>query len=55
MSAVLALPEHRDDLLRVAVAAHLARYQGLSRPHTQNHLRNLLRGCTNAHHDPQAA
>lgn len=34
-----------DDLLRVAIAAHLARYKGLSRVHTGSDLRVFLRWC----------
>jgi site-specific recombinase XerD len=34
-----------DDLLRVAIAAHLSRYQGLSRMHTESDLRVYLHWC----------
>ncbi len=34
-----------DDLLRVAIAAHLARYKGLSRAHTNSDLQVYLRWC----------
>jgi hypothetical protein len=35
-----------DPVLRAAVAAHLARYTGLSRTHTDADLRVFLRWCT---------
>jgi integrase/recombinase XerD len=41
-----------DDLLRVAIAAHLARYKGLSRAHTSSDLRVFLRWCAEHHLDP---
>jgi integrase/recombinase XerD len=41
-----------DDLLRVAIAAHLARYKGLSRAHTDSDLKVFLRWCTEHHLDP---
>jgi hypothetical protein len=44
-----------DDLLRVAVAAYLARYNGLSRYHTESDLRVFLRWCTDRSLDPLAA
>jgi hypothetical protein len=34
-----------DELLRVAVAAHLARYKGLSRAHTSSDLQGFLHWC----------
>jgi hypothetical protein len=34
-----------DDLLRVAIASHLARYKGLSRAHTNSDLQVYLRWC----------
>jgi hypothetical protein len=34
MADVVVLEPAVDDLLRVAIAAHLARYKGLSRVHT---------------------
>jgi hypothetical protein len=43
---------HSDgaDLLRVAVAAYLARYKGLSRYHTESDLHVFLRWCTDRGH-----
>jgi integrase/recombinase XerD len=41
-----------DDLLRVAIAAHLARYKGLSRAHTSSDLHVFLRWCTDHQLDP---
>lgn len=41
-----------DDLLRVAIAAHLSRYKGLSRVHTDSDLRVFLRWCAEHHLDP---
>ena len=43
-----------DDLLRVAIAAHLARYKGLSRAHTSSDLQVYLRWCTEHQLDPLA-
>jgi integrase/recombinase XerD len=34
-----------DPMLRLAVAAHLARYKGLSRAHTASDLNTYLRWC----------
>jgi integrase/recombinase XerD len=47
---------HSDgaDLLRVAVAAYLARYKGLSRYHTESDLLVFLRWCADRGHDPLA-
>ena len=44
-----------DDLLRVAIAAYLARYQGQSRIHTDSDLRVYLRWCADQRLDPLAA
>jgi integrase/recombinase XerD len=44
-----------DPILRAAVAAHLARYTGLSRTHTDADLRVFLRWCTSRQLDPLAA
>ena len=41
-----------DDLLRVAIAAHLSRYKGLSRVHTDSDLRVFLRWCAEHHLAP---
>ncbi len=41
-----------EDLLRVAIAAHLARYKGLSRAHTCSDLQVFLRRCTDHELDP---
>jgi hypothetical protein len=41
-----------DDLLRVAIAAHLARYKGLSRAHTSSDLQVFLRWCANHQFEP---
>jgi hypothetical protein len=40
------------DLLRVKMAAHLARYKGLSRAHTSSDLLVFLRWCTDHQLDP---
>jgi integrase/recombinase XerD len=44
-----------DPVLRAAVAAHLARYTGLSRTHTDADLRVFLRWCASRQLDPLAA
>jgi integrase/recombinase XerD len=55
MSTTLAgLPALPDDLLRIAVAAYLAQYQGLSRVHTDSDLRVFLRWCAERDLDPLA-
>jgi hypothetical protein len=41
MTSSATVPPVRDDLLRVAVAAYLTRYKGLSRYHTESDLRDL--------------
>lgn len=43
-----------DDLLRVAVAAYLARYKGQSRFHTESDLNVFLRWCGEHDLDPLA-
>ena len=43
-----------DDLLRVAVAAYLSRYKGLSRAHTGSDLQVFLRWCAERELDPLA-
>jgi hypothetical protein len=45
MADSVALHGVSDDLLRVAVAAHLSRYKGLSRAHTSSDLQVFLRWC----------
>jgi hypothetical protein len=42
MADVAVLQPAADDLLRVAIAAHLARYKGLSRVHTRSDLQLFL-------------
>jgi len=42
-------------VLRTAVAAYLARYQGMSRSHTDSDLRVFLRWCAERDLDPLAA
>jgi hypothetical protein len=49
MANPVALHSGSDDLLRVAIAAHLARYKGLSRAHTNPDLQVFLRWC-GVHH-----
>jgi len=49
MGTVEPLPDRSAELLRVAVAAHLGRYSGQSRVHTESDLRVFLSWC--AHHD----
>jgi hypothetical protein len=41
-----------NNLLRVAITAHLARYKGLSRTHTSSDLQVFLRWCADHHLDP---
>ena len=53
-SSVLFQPAS-DDLLRVAVAAYLARYKGLSRAHTDSDPQVFLRWCGERDLDPLAA
>jgi hypothetical protein len=48
-------PAVRCDLLRVAAAAYLARFTGLSRTHTESDLRVCLCWCTEQGVDPLAA
>jgi len=43
------------DLLRLAVAAYLARFKGMSRSHTESDLRCFLIWCTDRELDPLAA
>jgi hypothetical protein len=43
-----------DDLLRVAIAAYLSRYKGLSRAHTGSDLQVFLRWCGHRGLDPLA-
>ena len=45
-------PGHSDDLLRVALAAHLARYKGLSRVRTSSDLQVFLNWCADRQVDP---
>jgi hypothetical protein len=52
MADSIALQGVSDDLLRVAVAAHLARYKGLSRAHTNSDLQVSLRWCAERHLAP---
>jgi hypothetical protein len=54
MTSSATVPPVGDDLLRVAVAAYLARYKGLSRYHTESDLRVFLRWCTDRSLDPLA-
>src|SRR5258705_2349728 len=51
MADVVVLQPAADDLLPVAIAAHLARYKGLSRVHTRSDLQVFLRWC--AEHEPE--
>lgn len=44
-----------DDVLRIAVAAHLTRYRGQSRIHTESDLHLFLRWCAERQLDPLAA
>lgn len=43
------------DLLRLAVAAHLALFKGVSRSHSESDLRCFLAWCTERGLDPPAA
>jgi integrase/recombinase XerD len=52
MANSVGLREVSDDLLRVAIAAHLARYKGLSRAHSSSDLRVFLRWCVDHQLDP---
>jgi site-specific recombinase XerD len=52
MADSVALPSVSYDLLRVATAAHLARYKGLSRAHTSSDLQVFLRWCAEHQLDP---
>jgi hypothetical protein len=52
MADSVALHGVSDDLLRVAIAAHLARYKGLSRAHTSSDLQVFLRWCAEHQLDP---
>jgi hypothetical protein len=54
MADPVALHSGSDDLLRVAIAAHLARYKGLSRAHTSSDLQVFLRCCTDHQLEPLA-
>jgi site-specific recombinase XerD len=55
MADVVVLQPAVDDLLRVAIAAHLARYKGLSRVHTGSDLQVFLRWCTEHELEPLRA
>ena len=44
-----------DDVLRIAVAAHVTRYRGQSRIHTESDLHLFLRWCAERQLDPLAA
>ncbi len=55
MTSSVLLPRASDDLLRVAVAAFLARHKGLSRAHTESDLQVFLRWCGERDLDPLAA
>jgi site-specific recombinase XerD len=52
MADVVVLRPAADDLLRVAIAAHLARYKGLSRVHTRSDLQVFLRWCAEHELEP---
>jgi len=54
MTASVQLQSGSSDLLRVAVAAYLARYKGESRVHTESDLQVFLRWCTERDIDPLA-
>jgi integrase/recombinase XerD len=54
MADPVALHSPSDDLLRVAIAAHLARYKGLSRAHTSSDLQVFLRWCADHQLEPLA-
>jgi site-specific recombinase XerD len=53
--SVEVLPQVRFDVLRLAVAAYLARYKGQSRTHTESDLRCYLNWCAEHGLDPLAA
>jgi hypothetical protein len=55
MTSSVLVQRASDDLLRVAVAAYLARYKGLSRAHTDSDLQVFLRWCGERVLDPLAA
>ncbi len=48
-------PVPRDDQLRLAVSAYLARFKGSSRDHTESDLRCFLAWCAEHSLDPLAA
>jgi site-specific recombinase XerD len=52
MADVVVLQPAADDLLRVAIAAHLARYKSLSRVHTRSDLQVFLRWCAEHELEP---
>jgi integrase/recombinase XerD len=54
MADPVVLHSGSDDLLRVAIAAHLARYKGPSRVHTGSDLHVFLRWCADHQLDPLA-
>ena len=54
-SAPSHLPAPFTDPLRLAVAAHLARFKGSSREHTESDLRCYLAWCAERRLDPLAA
>jgi len=55
MGTVEPLADRSAELLRVAVAAHLGRYSGQSRIHTESDLRVFLNWCARQAVDPLAA
>jgi integrase/recombinase XerD len=54
-SADLALLEPNTGTLKLAVAAYLARYKGLSRAHAESDLRSYLHWCLDHRLDPLQA
>jgi hypothetical protein len=50
--SVEVLPQVRFDVLRLAVAAYLARYKGQSRTHTESDLRWVCGAGGTRTHDP---
>src|SRR3954453_7333591 len=52
-ASVLVLPD--DRILRLAVAAYLARFKGQSRMHAESDLRNFLTWCRARNLDPLTA
>lgn len=54
MADPVALQSGSNDLIRVAIAAHLARYRGLSRAHTNSDLQVFLRWCADRQLEPLA-